>query len=81
MEQYTRVKSLSGIIDDNDLKFVIVNVEDDHPWVGEKIADLVLPHDLDGGIIVSIYREGKTLIPDEKTIIKGNDMVVVCEQK
>jgi NhaP-type Na+/H+ and K+/H+ antiporter len=72
---------LSGIIDDNDLKFVIVNVENNHPWVGEKIDDLVLPHDLTGGVIVSIYRDGKTLIPDDKTVIMGNDMVVVCEKR
>ena len=81
VEQYTRAKSLSGIIDDNDLKFVIVNVEADHPWVGNRIDDLELPHELSGGVIVSVYRDGKTLIPDDKTIIKGNDMVVVCERK
>ncbi len=81
VEQYTKAKSLSGIIDDNDLKFVIVNVENNHPWVGEKTDDLVLPHDLTGGVIVSIYRDGKTLIPDDKTVIMGNDMVVVCERR
>ena len=81
VEQYTKAGSLSGIIDDNDLRFVIVSVESDHPWVGHKIDELVLPHELSGGVIVSVYREGKTLIPDDNTIIKGNDMVVVCEKK
>lgn len=75
VEQYTKVKSLSEITYNNDLRFIMLSIEPSHPWVGIRVRDVHLPPEL---IVVVIVRDGQNiLIPDGTTIIHENDRLVL----
>lgn len=75
VEQYTKVKSLSEITFNNDLRFIMLSIESSHPWTGKKIKDLPLPPEL---IVVLVVRGGKNIIiPDGNSIIQENDRLVL----
>lgn len=75
VERYTKVKSLTEIACDGDMRFIMLFAEENHPWVGCKIKDLVLPPEL---IVVVLVRTGSELvIPNGNTVIKMHDRVVL----
>lgn len=75
VEQYTKIKSLSEISYDNDLRFIMLSIEDSHPWAGSRIRDISLPPEL---IVVVIVRgEKNILIPNGDTCVMANDRLVL----
>ena len=75
VEQYTKIKSLSEISYNNDLRFIMLSIESSHPWCGVRIKDIQLPPEL---IVVIIVRDGNNiLIPDTHTVVQENDRLVL----
>ena len=57
---------------DND-QLLEIQIDKTHPWCGKAIADLNIPED---ELLAMIIRDGQNLIPDGKTVIRENDIVV-----
>jgi len=74
VEQYTRLKSLDDYSYENDVRFISLNIEREHPWLGMKIKDLKLPPDL---ILAVIQRKGETVIPRGDTELELYDRVIL----
>ena len=74
VEQYTRVKSLDDYSAENDVRFISLNIGENHPWRGMKIKELNLPPDL---ILAVIQRKGETVIPRGDTVIYLHDRIVL----
>ncbi|MBQ9155202.1 MAG: ion transporter [Eubacterium sp.] len=75
VEQYTKIKSLSEVTYNNDLRFIMLTIEPGHPWEGARIRDISLPPEL---IVVVIVRKGdQLLIPNGDTHVKPNDRLVL----
>lgn len=74
VEQYTRIKSLDDYSAENDIRFISLNIEAEHPWLGVKIKDLKLPPDL---ILAVIQRRGETVIPRGDTVIELHDRLIL----
>lgn len=75
VEQYTKIKSLSEVSGDNDLRFIMLTMEETHPWVNERIRDIVLPPELI--IVVIIRNEKDIIIPKGNIVIQKEDRVVL----
>ena len=43
VEQYTRMKPLDQISDGNDLRFIMISLEENHPWVNKMISEIAIP--------------------------------------
>ena len=74
VEQYTNMRTFSGVSDGNDIRFIMLTLEDDHPWTGQRIMEIALPPEL---IIVTIIRDSNIVIPKGNTKFKVNDKVVL----
>lgn len=75
VERYTKMKSLTEISFDGDMRFIMLFAEESHPWVGCKIKDIVLPPEL---VVVVVVRNGTDLvIPNGNTTIKMHDRIVL----
>ncbi|MGN0438450.1 MAG: ion transporter [Lachnospiraceae bacterium] len=75
VERYTKMKSLTEISFDGDMRFIMLFAEESHPWVGCKIKDIVLPPEL---VVVVVVRNGSDLvIPNGNTTIKMHDRIVL----
>jgi len=74
VEQYTRLKSLDDYSYENDVRFISLNIEREHPWLGMKIKDLKLPPDL---ILAVIQRKGETVIPRGDAELELYDRVIL----
>ncbi|MBR1627838.1 MAG: ion transporter, partial [Lachnospiraceae bacterium] len=74
VEQFAQMRSFSEISDGNDMRFIMLTLEDDHPWTGQRVADIVLPPEL---IIVGIYRAKRLIVPRGQTKFRINDKVVL----
>lgn len=56
-------------------EFMIV---DGHVWMNKHIRNIVVPENT---LIVSVVRDGKSIIPKGDTIIRKGDIVTVCEKR
>lgn len=74
VEQYTNMRTFSEISGGNDIKFIMLTLEDDHPWAGHRISEIALPPEL---IIVTIIRDTNIVIPKGNIKFKVNDKVVL----
>lgn len=61
---------------DND-QLLEIQIDKTHPWCGKVIADLNIPED---ELLAMIIRDGQNLIPDGKTVIRENDIVVCIDR-
>lgn len=75
VEQYTRMKSISGISSGNEMRFIMLTIESTHPWADKKISDISLPPELI--IVVVIRNSDHIIIPKGNTIIRTDDKVVL----
>lgn len=75
VEQYTKIKSLSEISEDHDLRFIMLSMEKTHPWVNSSIEHIILPPELI--IVVIIRNEKDIIIPKGNTVIYQGDRVVL----
>lgn len=74
VEQYTNMRTFSEISGGNDIKFIMLTLEDDHPWTSQRISEIALPPEL---IIVTIIRDTNIVIPKGNIKFKVNDKVVL----
>lgn len=74
VEQYTRVKSLNAYSEDNDIRFVRLEMKDGHPWVGKTVRELPLPPGL---IMALIQRSGHVVVPRGDTEIRPLDNLIL----
>lgn len=66
----------SGYTPDSDEKLEEVQIEQDHPWCGRRVAELHLPAHM---LIAMILRGSRTIIPDGNTRICPEDRVVTYQ--
>ena len=74
VEQYTRVKSLNAYSEDNDIRFVRLEMTENHPWSGKTVKDLPLPPGL---ILALIQRRGQVIVPHGDTDILPADHLIL----
>ncbi|MCR5546613.1 MAG: ion transporter [Lachnospiraceae bacterium] len=74
VEQYTRMKPLDQISDGNDLKFIMISIEEKHTWVNRSLSEITLPPEL---VVVTVIRDGDIIIPTGTTVLKEADEVVL----
>lgn len=58
-------------------QLIEVQIDKSHPWCSKAIADLNIPSD---ELLAMIIRDGQNLIPDGKTVIQENDVVVTYKE-
>ncbi len=74
VEQYTKMHTSDNYIHDDNVKSEIVQIDEDHNWAGQRIAEIELPK---GSLVVSILRDNDTIIPRGDTMIHSGDKVVI----
>lgn len=74
VEQYTRLKSLNDYSLEANIRFVRLEVEENHPWLNRRVMDLPLPPGL---ILAVIQRKGGVVVPRGDTVIQKGDRIVL----
>ncbi|MCM1184301.1 MAG: ion transporter [Roseburia sp.] len=63
---------------DIDIQLKETLIKKEHFWAGRRIKDLDISENT---VIVSVYRDGGTIIPKGDTMILAGDIVTVCEKR
>lgn len=74
VEQYSRLKQLGDLNDEQDLQFIRVPLHGNDSWINQKIMDLSLPS---GMIIALIQRRSEMLIPRGDVVLEDGDTVIL----
>ncbi len=74
VEQYTRMKSLKDYSMETNIRFVRLEIQENHPWRGQKVSELCLPPGL---LIAVIQRMGEVVVPRGDSVIMKGDYVVL----
>lgn len=74
VEQYTRIKSLKDYSMEANIRFVRLEVQNGHPWLGQEVRKLSLPPGL---LIAVIQRQREVVVPRGNTLIQEGDYVVL----
>ena len=74
VEQYTRMKPLDEVAAGNDIHFIMISLEEKHPWVNKRIAEIQIPPEI---IIVTIIRNKDIVIPNGDIVLMEGDEVVL----
>lgn len=79
VEQYTRIKHRDDFLpDDDDVQCEIMNITEGHHWNGQRLSEITMPDD---SLVISIMRDGDTIIPRGDTKVCAGDKVVVYKRK
>lgn len=73
VEQYSNAKN-GGQINDNVNNFMTPTIHENHPWVGLKVKEIVLPPQME---LINIFRNGKSVEFKDSTRIKADDELVI----
>lgn len=74
VEQYSRLKSLKDYSAETDIRFVRLEIQEGHPWIGRRVSELSLPPGL---LIALIQRKGQAVVPRGSSVVHQNDYVVL----
>ncbi len=74
VEQYTRIKSLKDYSAEANLRFVRLEVRENHPWMGQRVSELPLPPGL---LIAVIQRQGEVVVPRGDIRIQQGDYIIL----
>ena len=74
VEQYTRVKRIGEMVDE-DIKFIKTELKKGDEWCGKAISELGLP---EGILIASVQRNGENLIPRGDLVLQMTDVVILA---
>lgn len=74
VEQYTRLKSLRDYSLETDIRFIRLEVTEGHPWLEQKVKDIVIPP---GMLLAVIQRNGHVVVPKGDTMIRLGDQIVI----
>lgn len=77
VEQYTRMKSFKDYSLEADIRFVRLEVTEDHPWLGQCVKELQLPPGL---LMAVIQRGGEVVVPRGDTVLAKDDYVVLAAE-
>ncbi len=77
VEQYTRLKRIGDIAQEEDVKFVKLKLNKDDAWCSKAISDLRLPH---GILIAGVQRNGEILIPRGDLVLQMTDLVILAAE-
>lgn len=67
-------RTFTDYSDEDDVDFIRLTIQPNHPWTGQQIKQLTLPPDC---LLVMIIRDGETLVPQGDTIICAGDVIVL----
>ena len=73
VEQYSNAKN-GGHVNDKLNNFITPTLQNDHPWIGLKVKEIVLPPQMD---LISIFRNGESVEFKDSTRLKENDELVI----
>ena len=59
----------------NEIELVEIELEENHKWIGKKLSEIA--SDLQKSLIVLIKRNGKLVIPDGRTVLTKDDILVL----
>ena len=69
------LKTFNDYAEELDVQFIKLTITgDEHPWLNKRIRELSIPWDL---LFVLIIRNGERIIPNGKTVLREDDIVVV----
>ena len=68
------MKTFTDYMDEVPAQFIQFTVPDAHPWVEKKIENIILPPD---SIIVLIIRKKQKIIPNGKTMVFADDIIIL----
>ena len=69
------LKTFNDYSEENDIKFIRLELKNDHPWVGKKIYEI---GSIPGALIAAILRQGATITPKGNTVLKNDDALIIC---
>ena len=68
------VMGAEGFYDDTNLELNEYTISDNHKWRNKRISEITIPNN---GLIILIKRNGSILVPNGKSILRKNDILVV----
>lgn len=74
VEQYQRFKEMEDSADEIDFRFVKVQLNYNDQWVGMRIMDLNLPHNV---VVAVIQRGNSTIVPRGDVVLQEDDVLVL----
>ena len=74
VDQYSRLKKISEYANEEDVRFIKVNLKRQDSWTGKMIMDLGLPH---GVIVAMIRRGGENIVPRGNVVLKNGDTLIL----
>ena len=74
VEQYSRLKSLKDYSAETDIRFVRLEMQKGHPWIGRRVSGLSLPPGL---LIALIQRSGQVVVPRGSSMVCEGDYIVL----
>ena len=78
VEQFQRLKDIGEFAEEENIHFIRVVLGSNDSWTGKKIADIGLPKDI---MVVAVQRNNETIIPRGSTVLRANDLIVLCAEK
>lgn len=60
--------------DETDIRFIDIPVREQHPWIGLKVCDLLLPPET---LLVFLRRGNERIVPNGNTVIQEKDSLVL----
>jgi voltage-gated potassium channel len=77
VEQYTILKNSVDYLMEEEMKFIRLHIDLDHPWMGKAVCELPLPP---GMILAVIQRQKETIVPrGDIRLCAGDDIVLGAE--
>ncbi len=75
VQQYTKIRDLAGTSEEYPIGFICLDIDPEHEWAGMTRGGIGLAK---GMMIPVIIRHNETVIPDDDTVIREGDRVVVA---
>lgn len=74
VQQYTKIKDLTGTSDEYPVDHLAIDITKGHGWIGQKVKELNL---IEGTIVFALIRDREPLIPKKDTVIEEGDRVIM----
>lgn len=68
------MKTFTDYVEDNQIQFIKLSIDNKNPWVDKKIKDISLPPET---LIAMIVRNGKNIVPNGNTVIEISDNIII----
>ena len=73
VEQFAKIKKNAEFGEENIVDLITSHIDDNHPWVGKKIKDVILPPAL---LLVIIKRGKEEIVPNGDTVFQKGDALI-----